>query len=86
MSGEYGGLKNKGGRSYAMVHHKTHSAMVPLPQINHKESVNTNEGIMDAISKVKSTASSIGKSISSSYKKNRNIAAPGKGRNILKGE
>jgi hypothetical protein len=86
MSGEYGGLKNKGGRSYAMVHHKTHSAMVPLPQINHKESVNTNEGIMDAISKVKSTASSIGKSISSNYKKDRNIAAPGKGRNILKGE
>ena len=36
MTGEYGGLKNKGGRSYAMVHHDTHSAMVPLPNINHK--------------------------------------------------
>ena len=85
MSGEYGGLKNKGGRSYAMVHHKTHSAMVPLPQINHKESVDsTNEGIMDAINKVKDTVSSVGKSISSSYKKGRNIAAPGKGMNLLK--
>lgn len=36
MTGKYGGMKNKGGRSYAMVHHDTHSAMVPLPQINHK--------------------------------------------------
>jgi hypothetical protein len=36
MTGEYGGLKNKGGRSYAMVHHNTHSAMVPLPNIKHK--------------------------------------------------
>lgn len=36
MTGEYGGLKNKGGRSYAMVHHDTHSAMVPLPNIKHK--------------------------------------------------
>lgn len=85
MSGKYGGMKNKGGRSYAMVHHDTHSAMVPLPQINHKESVDsTNEGIMDAINKVKDKATSVGKSISSSYKKGRNIAAPGKGMNLLK--
>ena len=81
MSGEYGGLKNKGGRSYAMVHHKTHSAMVPLPQINHKESVEaTDEGIMDAISKVKQGASNM----VSDYKKKRNIADPGKGTNYLK--
>ena len=81
MSGEYGGLKNKGGRSYAMVHHKTHSAMVPLPQINHKESVEaTDEGIMDAISKVKQGASNM----VSSYRKKRNVAEPGKGTNYLK--
>ena len=81
MSGEYGGLKNKGGRSYAMVHHKTHSAMVPLPQINHKESVEaTNEGIMDAISKVKQGASDM----VSNYRKKRNVAEPGKGTNYLK--
>ena len=40
------------------------------------------EGIGDAIDKVKS----IGSNMISSYKKSRNIAAPGKGRNILKGE
>ena len=36
-TGRYGGLMNRGGRSYAKVHHDKHMAMVPLPQINHKQ-------------------------------------------------
>ena len=35
-TGRFGGLANKGGRSYAKVHHDDHMAMVPLPQIHHK--------------------------------------------------
>lgn len=35
-TGKYGGLMNRGGRSYAKVHHDDGSAMVPLPQVKHK--------------------------------------------------
>ena len=34
-TGKYGGMMNRGGRSYAKVHHDDHMAMVPLPQIHH---------------------------------------------------
>ena len=36
-TGRYGGLMNRGGRSYAKVHHDDHMAMVPLPQVHHKK-------------------------------------------------
>ena len=36
-TGSYGGLMNKGGRSYAKVHHKTHMAIVPLPQVRYPD-------------------------------------------------
>ena len=35
-TGRYGGMMNRGGRSYAKVHHDDHMAMVPLPNIHHK--------------------------------------------------
>ena len=35
-TGRYGGLMNRGGYSYAKVHHDDHMAMVPLPHIHHK--------------------------------------------------
>ena len=40
VAGEYGGLMNRGGRSYAKVHHKegpmkNTMSMVPLPQVHH---------------------------------------------------
>jgi hypothetical protein len=35
MTGKYGGLANRGGRSYAKVHHDKGMSMVPLPQIHH---------------------------------------------------
>lgn len=35
-TGRYGGLMNRGGRSYAKVHHDDHMAAVPLPNIHHK--------------------------------------------------
>jgi hypothetical protein len=34
-TGKYGGLMNRGGRSYAKVHHDKGMSMVPLPQIHH---------------------------------------------------
>ena len=33
LTGKYGGLMNRGGRSYAKVHHKTHMAMVPIHKV-----------------------------------------------------
>lgn len=36
-TGSYGGLMNRGGRSYAKVHHKTHMAMVPTTQIHYPD-------------------------------------------------
>lgn len=35
-TGEFGGLMNRGGFTYAKVHHKKGMALVPLPQINMK--------------------------------------------------
>ena len=35
--GRYGGLMNRGGRSYAKVHHDTHMAMVPMPQVKYPD-------------------------------------------------
>lgn len=35
-TGRYGGMMNRGGRSFAKVHHDDHMAMVPLPNIHHK--------------------------------------------------
>ena len=35
-TGRYGGMMNRGGKSYAKVHHDDHMAMVPLPNIKHK--------------------------------------------------
>ena len=35
-TGKYGGLMNRGGRSYAKVHHDDGMSMVPLPQVKHK--------------------------------------------------
>lgn len=34
VSGEFGGLMNRGGRSFAKVHTKDGMSLVPLPQIN----------------------------------------------------
>lgn len=36
-TGKFGGLMNRGGRSYAKVHHSDNTTgMVPLPNIHHK--------------------------------------------------
>ena len=35
-TGRYGGLMNRGGRSYAKVHRDDGMSMVPLPQVKHK--------------------------------------------------
>jgi len=32
-TGRYGGMMNRGGRSYAKVHHDDHMAMVPLHKV-----------------------------------------------------
>ena len=36
-TGRYGGLMNRGGRSYAKVHHDTHMAMVPLNRVHYPD-------------------------------------------------
>ena len=35
-TGKFGGLMNRGGRSYAKVHHDKGMGLVPLPNIHHK--------------------------------------------------